>query len=1650
MKNTTKKLKKVLSIALCLAFVMSYIPLTALGAEGVGYINENGGKSYVAQYTEVTSALTSWSNGWYVVTDEVTVDGRVNVSGSANLILTDGAALTVTQGICVSSGNTLAIYAQSDDKATAGKLTATGSTYNAGIGGNQGKNGGTVIINGGLITVTGGTGSAGIGGGYGGGDGGTVTINNGFINVCGGQYAAGIGGANSAYRNGGDGGSVTINGGDIYIKASARAAAIGGGSGDNGKNGYGGNGGSLTVNGGYVVADATEYISIGIGGGYRVSEGKGGNGANVTINNGIVIVKTNSGSTKSIGAGHPKADPGTLTTNGGMLFYDKKCNIYSDRISLSKDLVIQKGETLTINEGQALTIEKGVSLINKGTIVNNGTIINYGVIEDTDVNIYHGLVNAEGGVTYTEHSFEKGFCTRCGDACPSHIMVNGLCLNECASVYEPAKEVNDKYDVNGDGYTDQVYEISNAGQLYWFAGLVNGTLANVQQNDRANAVLTADIVVNEKVLNDDYSLNGDGSNFRVWTPIGIGYADYSGVFDGKGHTISGLYYNNTSGAEYMGLIGGCWMACKVRNVGIIDTYFHAKNGVGAIVGQFAGAIDNCYAQANLKGSQAGGLTGVGIIFNSSGRPVRNSWFAGKVSGGATNAIGKSVNADNCYYDNTLFTGTSTGTGKTSEEFASGEVAYLLNSSSPYGVWKQTIGKDAYPTLNNGDTVYYGYSCLTEEYVGYSNQKAHPTQVHFDENGFCEICKANEPATLNENGFYEIYNVGQLCWFADAVSSFHNEMTTVYNAILMNDIVLNKDLVDEDGSLTENTSELRQWNPISDGTFTFFNGIFDGNHHTISGVYVNDSDSDYTALFGALRNGKIINLGITDSYFNGVRSAAFAGWSNGTIENCFVTDTVIKGQYADSFVCGYNGTADDSDYPCITKSSFSTALVYENDTRVDGALTNNHITENVYYLADSDNGAGGKAAEQFANGEVAYLLNSSAGEGTLIWGQKIDTDALPVWNGARVYRGFDCGGANAYYSNTELLGETDNNHIHGKWLYSDEYGVHQRYICTRKGCAQFEVMETESCYGGVATCTTPAKCKICSSYYGDCDLTNHTSPLTYIAQHDESSHKLFHSCCDTEIETISHSYEGYDFNSTHHWNACECGYANEIVTQAHTFDANGFCSVCNGYEPASVIFDEENYAYIAQIENAGQFFWYAKNYSEGTIDVDDDGYGDNVGAVLVNDIDLNPGYTFHSDGTYTFDDSAENYSPVLHEWEPIKNFQWVDFDGQNHTVSGLYINTAGVDGAGLFASNDYYTIKNITLTNGYIHGEKNVGAVVGYNTGTLINCHSDISVNGSGSIGGIVGHHAGGEISHCSNTGSVVIFGASTATGGIAGSVYGSSIITNCFNTGYIKGGICVGGIVGNGDESTISNCFNTGLVLSNFSDAHKITGYGTIENCYALANEDDGAINKTKTQFENGEVAYLLQNGNTEQVWGQNSNLPGSLPVFTESTIYTPVEIGGTGTYSVCGVGDANNDAIIDVNDYQALVNSILVGEHEQIGTARYDDIIKLDLSGDGYLDAIDASLMHLLINGLKVINVYEVGDFNANGVAFENSELSTIKHAIENPTKLSTAEKFACDINADGIVNEADLTALTAIYGKIEGSHSFIGKKCRICGAEK
>lgn len=125
--------------------------------------------------------------------------------------------------------------------------------------------------------------------------------------------------------------------------------------------------------------------------------------------------------------------------------------------------------------------------------------------------------------------------------------------------------------------SDDFYELDSADDLYWFAELVNGTLDGIEQNQAANAKLTANITVNERVLLEDGSLNEEEAvNFRQWTPIGNkefpSRVPYQGVFDGNGYTISGLYYNNQEKVDCMGLFG-CADSAKIQNINVKDLYF---------------------------------------------------------------------------------------------------------------------------------------------------------------------------------------------------------------------------------------------------------------------------------------------------------------------------------------------------------------------------------------------------------------------------------------------------------------------------------------------------------------------------------------------------------------------------------------------------------------------------------------------------------------------------------------------------------------------------------------------------------------------------------------------------------------------------------------------------------------------------------------------------------------------------------------------------------------------------------------------------------------------------------------------------------------------------------------------------------------------
>ena len=221
------------------------------------------------------------TDGWVVVTDDVTVEKPIVVSGTVGLILCDGATLTAKEGITVNAGDTLNIYPGSMDGSVegTGRLTAGTANGAAGIGGSYGNQGGTIAIHGGTVVAPGnrapGNSAAGIGGGEQ-GAGGTVIIYDGTVNATGGMEAAGIGGG-----YGGDGGDVTVYGGTITATTGSYGAGIGGGS--------RGHGGTVKIYGGTVKTNAKGRFS-GYYLGVAHSEGIGKGSATADNSSGILIL----------------------------------------------------------------------------------------------------------------------------------------------------------------------------------------------------------------------------------------------------------------------------------------------------------------------------------------------------------------------------------------------------------------------------------------------------------------------------------------------------------------------------------------------------------------------------------------------------------------------------------------------------------------------------------------------------------------------------------------------------------------------------------------------------------------------------------------------------------------------------------------------------------------------------------------------------------------------------------------------------------------------------------------------------------------------------------------------------------------------------------------------------------------------------------------------------------------------------------------------------------------------------------------------------------------------------------------------------------------------------------------------------------------
>ena len=488
--------------------------------------------------------------------------------------------------------------------------------------------------------------------------------------------------------------------------------------------------------------------------------------------------------------------------------------------------------------------------------------------------------------------------------------------------------------------------------------------------------------------------------------------------------------------------------------------------------------------------------------------------------------------------------------------------------------------------------------------------------------------------------------------------------------------------------------------------------------------------------------------------------------NSTIKNCYNAGSItVTGDSAhEGGICGYNFVGN------IINSYFDSEkyggnAVAQNE---DGTVTN----------------VEGKTTEEFASGEVAYLLHSGHeadenGNTPEVWGQEIGTDTYPVQGGAKVYR-----------------------------------------VVAYAGCKGNPGNE------GIAYSNTDAP------VYGD-----------------------------------------------------------------HSFDSNGFgvCGDCL-YQPAK--WDETNNRY--EISNAGQLYWFAQQVNGGTTDIN---------AVLTKDIDLS---------------GTGNWTPIGNAANKYRG----TFDGQNHTVKDMSITKQG-NNSGLFGYTEGATIKNIIITGdititaeSYTEG---YGSIVGRadNNTTVTNCHSSVNItidstmestagNCIGHIGGIIGkmHYADSPISNCSYSGTIELKDKpiNVAAGIVGYAIYSSVPITNCSFTGKINstntGATIIGGIFGytrSSGDVKVTNCLSVGTITKSGDTSvtgiligQINTGYGNnaVKNNYCISSSlnvigsTTGASTTapatlcTETQLTSGEVAYLLQGKQTENVWGQEIGTD-TYPVLT-------------------------------------------------------------------------------------------------------------------------------------------------------------------------
>ncbi len=304
--------------------------------------------------------------------------------------------------------------------------------------------------------------------------------------------------------------------------------------------------------------------------------------------------------------------------------------------------------SITIKSGE-IVAQGGSAAFSKAPVIDSdftNAVVWYGESESAA-----NAAGAKDKADLADNYNQKYVKVECNHGGENATYENGFCV---CGYYEPAVLKD-----------DNVYEISNGGQLFWFAELVNNST-----DGPFNAVLTKDIDLEE----------------REWTPIGYDDYPYSGHFNGKGHTVSGLLVATEASLDKDAGLFGHIKGAGIRNLSVDGRVEYATSvnniGVGLMVGYMTDSIVyNCYTSGRISETSSstgatGGLVGIAqhsVIINcGSEADVMSSYsYLGGLVGHMTAGYDEPMCLLNSY---------STGNVVGGSEYTGGLVGYLKDDA----------------------------------------------------------------------------------------------------------------------------------------------------------------------------------------------------------------------------------------------------------------------------------------------------------------------------------------------------------------------------------------------------------------------------------------------------------------------------------------------------------------------------------------------------------------------------------------------------------------------------------------------------------------------------------------------------------------------------------------------------------------------------------------------------------------------------------------------------------------------------------------------------------------------------------------------------------------------------------------------------------